>query len=404
MVLWAMVCVQFFMSAALTVMAPIIPLYLLQLGVHPMSQVDVWSGVLSSVNFLMAALMSPLWGSLADRAGRKAMVLRSSAAICVFTALMGLSHHVWELLALRLLMGMFSGFSASAIALVATQIREDRLGFALGWLSTGQLVGGLIGPLAGGLIADWVGDYRYVFFWTSAVSMLAVLITVFIVKEQRVVHSESIGRKRKPIWQDLMSLRDIRGLSAMFVVLLLAQFATRSIQPVVTIYVRGLVGNVPYLATLAGVAFSVTGIGDLIASPFLGKRSDRIGYKRVLLISLMASAVFTIPQAFTHSIWEFLGLRFALGMFMGGILPTANALVGRLAPASERGKIYGLTSSATFLGSFAGPLVGGMVSAAFGIPTMFFVTSGLMLLNWVWIAKVVREPDPHRLHQASDQA
>ncbi len=386
-----MVIVQFFMSAALTIMAPFLPLYLIQIGVHPMSQVDMWSGVLSSVNFLMAALLSPIWGSLADRSGRKAMVLRSSIAICVFTALMGFSHNVWELLVLRLLMGMFSGFSASAIALVATQMDEDRLGFALGWLSTGQLVGGLVGPLMGGLMADLVGDYRFVFFWTSGISLLAVVITLFIVKERKAV-SRSDQRKKQPIWKQLMTLRDIEGLFPMFLVLLLAQFATRSLQPVVTVYVKDLAGNVPYLATLAGFAFSVTGMGDLIASPFLGKRSDRIGYKRVLLISLLADAIFTIPQAFTRSVWVFIALRFCMGMFMGGILPTANALVGRLTTPDNRGKVYGLTSSATFLGSFAGPMVGGMVSAAFSIPIMFYVTAALLLVNWIWIAKVVHDP------------
>ncbi|MDQ0188523.1 MFS transporter [Alicyclobacillus cycloheptanicus] len=397
MILWPMVIVQFFMSSALTIMAPFLPLYLVQIGVHPMSHVDMWSGILSSVNFLMAALLSPVWGSLADRSGRKAMVLRSSAAICVFTALMGFSHNVWELLVLRLLMGMFSGFSASAIALVATQMEENKLGFALGWLSTGQLVGGLVGPLLGGVLADIIGDYRFVFFWTSAISFLAVLITLFIVKERKVSKPQA-DRQKQPIWKQLMTLRDIQGLFSMFVVLLLAQFATRSLQPVVTVYVKDIAGNVPYLATLAGFAFSVTGMGDLVASPFLGKRSDRIGYKRVLLISLLADAVFTIPQAFTRSVWVFIALRFCMGMFMGGILPTANALVGRLTSVENRGKVYGLTSSATFLGSFLGPMVGGMVSAAFGIPVMFYVTAALLLMNWIWIAKVVQEPPHEEMH------
>ncbi|EPZ42378.1 MULTISPECIES: MFS transporter [Alicyclobacillus] len=401
MVLWPMVTVQFFMSAALTVMSPFLPLYLVQIGVHPLSQVDMWSGVLTSVNFLMAALMSPVWGGLSDRVGRKAMVLRSSVAICVFTALMGLSHNVWELLVLRVLMGMFSGFSASAIALVATQINEEKLGFALGWLSSGQLIGGLVGPLLGGLMADWVGNYRFVFFWTSGISLLAVLITLVVVRERKTRGADDSGqvRKRQPIWRQLMTLREIHWLFPMFMVLLLAQFAARAVQPVVTLYVKDIAGNVQYLSTLAGFAFSVTGIGDLIASPFLGKRSDKIGYKRVLLISILGATIFTIPQAFTHSIWVFLALRFALGMFMGGILPTANALVGRLAPSEDRGKVYGLTSSCTFLGSFAGPLVGGLVSASFGIPTMFYITAALLLINWMWIAKFVREPSEEFAHR-----
>ncbi|MFD1675717.1 MFS transporter [Alicyclobacillus fodiniaquatilis] len=133
-------------------MSPFLPLYLIQLGVHPIARVDVWSGLLSSCSPLIAAFTSPIWGSMADRFGRKAMVLRSSIAISIFTLLMGLSQNVWELFILRTAMGMFSGFSASAIALVATQVEDKRLGYALGWLSTGQLVGSLIGPLFGGAL------------------------------------------------------------------------------------------------------------------------------------------------------------------------------------------------------------------------------------------------------------
>ena len=83
----------------------------------------------------------------------------------------------------------------------------------------------------------------------------------------------------------------VGGLVSLFFVLLLAQFGVRTVQPVVTLFVQQLVGNqAASLATLAGLAFSVTGVADLIASPFLGKRSDVIGYRRVLLICLFGAA------------------------------------------------------------------------------------------------------------------
>ena len=126
-------------------------------------------------------------------------------------------------------------------------------------------------------------------------------------------------------------------------------------------------------------------MADLIASPFLGKRSDTLGYRRVLLISLMGAAVFTFPQAYAHSYWVFVAERFGVGMFVGGLLPTANALIGRIVSASDRGLVYGLTASATFLGGFIGPFTGGSVAALFGIRTVFFVTGTIMLLNWVWV-------------------
>ena len=160
-------------------------------------------------------------------------------------------------------------------------------------------------------------------------------------------------------------------------------------QPVITLYVAEMLGPVPALATLAGLAFSVTGVADLIASPFLGRRSDVLGYRRVLLISLAGAALASIPQAFLDSYWAFVAARFALGLFVGGILPTANALVGRLAPPGDRGTVYGITATAMFMGQSLGPLSGGAIAATLGLHWVFLITAVLLTVNlaWVW-AKV----------------
>jgi len=182
--LWLMVGVQFIMSLALSVASPILPPFLPQIGVQTGGPVEFWAGVLGSLNAFVAAFASPFWGSMADRTGRKAMVPRSSLAICFFTALMGLSTHLWHLVALRACMGAFSGFSASAIALVATQVREERLGFALGWLSTGQLVGSSLGPFTGGSIAAMAG-IRWVFVLTGTLFLANLLWVYLVVPEAR---------------------------------------------------------------------------------------------------------------------------------------------------------------------------------------------------------------------------
>ena len=85
----------------------------------------------------------------------------------------------------------------------------------------------------------------------------------------------------------------------------------------------------------------------------------------------------TLPQAFTNSYWGFTAQRFAVGLFIGGILPTANALIGRLVPRAERGTVYGFTASAMFLGNSMGPLTGGAVAAAFGLRWVFLVTAAV---------------------------
>ncbi len=384
-----MVGVQVTMSLAFQISAPFLPLFLIQLGVHPLANVELWAGVISSANFLTSALISPIWGGIADRMGRKPMVIRSTAAVAVFTALMGCVQNAVQLLGVRAAMGAFSGFSAAATALIATKVPGRRLGFSLGWMATGQLVGALLGPMLGGVVADRTHNYRVIFFGTAIFAFVAAVGCTLFVHEKFQRKSDASRGTGMTLLAEIHELVRHPQLAPMFVVLLLAQVAAMGVQPIVPLYVRSMVGPVPWLATAAGASFAVTGLADLIASPLLGKRSDRIGYRRVLLISLAGVTAFTLPQAFVHNVWGFIALRFGVGAFLGGILPTANAWIGSMFPGERRGRVYGIVSSATFLGMFVGPLLGGGIASRFGFEAAFLLIGSLMFANFVWVSRVV---------------
>ena len=389
--LFVMMGIQFGMNMGFTVLSPVMPLYLPELGVHDPASVDLWAGILAAVTPLVAAFVSPLWGRVADRRGRKLMVLRSCFTITVFMFLTSMVTSVWQFVGLRTLMGAFAGFNAATISLVASQVPPRRLGYSLGWLSTGQLVGTLIGPLLGGSIADITGSYRMPFVFTSVITLLCGCAALVLVKER--FTPPKTGTAKASIFQSLAIVSRSPGLLPLFVVLLLAQFGVQAVQPVVTLYVAQLLGPDPGpgLATLGGLAFSVTGVADLIASPFLGRRSDVLGYRRVLLIALGGAALASVPQAFVPGYWSFVACRFALGLFVGGILPTANALVGRLAASGDRGTVYGVTASAMFLGQSLGPLSGGAIAATMGLHWVFLITATLLTINLVWVWMKVPE-------------
>jgi DHA1 family multidrug resistance protein-like MFS transporter len=387
--LWAMVGIQFIMTMSFSFLSPIMPLFLPELGVTSDAGIALWSGILNGSTSFVAAFASPLWGRLADNYGRKPMLIRSSCAIAVFTALMGLSLNVWQFFAARALMGMFAGFSSTAMALVASQVPEQRLGYALGLLSTGQLVGSLVGPVIGGVLADLTGSYRIPFYCTSAITFAAVFL-VWRGVQEHFARPDGAHRRRSGL-RGLALMIGAAGILPLFFVLFMAQFSTRAVQPLVTVFVQELVGPRPDLATLGGVAFSVTGLAGMMAVPFLGKHSDEIGYRRVLLICLLGATLTSLPQAFATSYWLFAVERFGVGLFVGGILPTANALIGRMVSRSERGTVYGMTASATFLGNSLGPLTGGAIAASFGLRWVFLVTSALLLTNLIWVYLTVPE-------------
>jgi DHA1 family multidrug resistance protein-like MFS transporter len=389
-----MVGIQFIMTMSFSFLSPIMPLFLPELGVRTEAGIDLWSGILNGSTSFVAAFASPLWGRLADRYGRKPMLIRSSCAIAVFTAFMGMALNVWQFFAARALMGVFAGFSSTAMALVASQVPEQRLGYALGWLSTGQLVGSLVGPVIGGVLADVTGSYRIPFYCTSAVTFIAMAM-VWRGVHERFTPVEPSQRRSSGI-RGLALMIGAAGVLPLFFVLFMAQFSTRAVQPVVTLFVQEIVGQRPDLATLGGLAFSVTGLAGMIAVPVLGRHSDEIGYRRVLLICLAGATLTSLPQAFAYSYWTFTIERFGVGLFIGGILPAANALVGRMVSRADRGTIYGLTASATFLGNSMGPLTGGAIAASFGLRWVFLITAALLLANLVWVYFTVPEYQDER--------
>src|SRR5262249_4747638 len=157
------------------------------------------------------------------------------------------------------------------------------------------------------------------------------------------------------------------------------QITIHAPQPITALYVQEMIGNSPLLGTYVGASFAVMGVADLISSPFLGKRSDQLGYRRVLLISLAGAAAFTIPQRVVRTYWVSLVLSCGVGAFLGGIIPTATAAIARAYPAEQRGLVYGVSYSAAFMGQFLGPTIGGVLAARFGIAAVFVITGVLMI-------------------------
>ena len=341
----------------------------------------------ASTSFV-AIFTGPFWGNLSDRYGRKIMVLRSTLGIAIFTGLMGLALSPWHMLALRSGMGALAGFSSASVVMVATQVPEKRMGYSLGWMGTGQLVGSLIGPLIGGVIADVTGSYRLPFFLAGTICLGAFFMTL-LVPERFTPPTES--SRKGGLVANLTALLRAGGLLPVIMVMMMGQFATQAVGPVVTLYVRDMLGNRPDIATLGGLAFAATGLAGVLAVPFLGKRGDTLGYRKVLMLSLGGAALFSAPQALPLGYWAFVIERFGLGLFVGGVLPAANALVGRLANPAQRGLVYGMTSSAYFLGNTLGPLMGGSVAATFGINYVFAATATLLTVNLVWVYLKVPE-------------
>lgn len=201
------------------------------------------------------------------------------------------------------------------------------------------------------------------------------------------------------VWAGFKEISHIPQLTALFAVSLLIQFAMMSPMPLIPLYVQQLHGTTENLAFWAGFVGSVTGLSNMIASPLLGRLSDRKGAELVLGVSLVGAGLMFIPQAFVSDVWQLLAVRFLLGIFLGGLIPSVNALIRKHTPDGMESRAYSFNSSTLSLGNVLGPIVGGAASGVIGIEGVFLVAAALFFLNAVWVRTVVIRPAVRRKEQ-----
>lgn len=370
----------FLTGAGFSLVMPFLPLYVEQLGVTGHGALNMWSGLVFSITFLFSAIASPFWGGLADRKGRKIMLLRSALGMSIVMVLMGVAQNIWQFLILRALLGLLGGYVPNANALLATQIPRHKSGWALGTLSTGTVSGALLGPLAGGWLADQYG-LRPVFLITASVLFLCFLLTLFFIREQFVPVNKKEMLRARAVFASLKSPRLVLSL---FVTTLIIQVATGSIAPILTLYVRELAGNVSNIAFISGMIASVPGVAALLSAPRLGKLGDRIGPEKILIASLVVSVLLLVPMAFVQAPWQLGVLRFLLGAADGALLPAVQTLLIYNASNQVAGRIFSYNQSFRDIGNVTGPLIGAAVSASYGFRSVFFVTAGVVLFNAIY--------------------
>jgi len=369
---------------------PFIPFYIQELGVTNIGQVAVWAGLLTAVPALTMAAFSPIWGSLADRYGRKLMVERAMFGGAIVIACMGLATNVYQLLALRIVQGALTGTVPASIALISTTTPRERMGFSLGLMQTAVFSGSSIGPLLGGVVADFFG-YRCSFYVTGSLLFIAGLLVLFLVEERfQPLSKEEISRGG--FWKNLWMSFSSRQLLAMILALFCVQFAGMIVNPIFPLFVQSLVKSVSRLASITGILLAVTGVTSALSSAIIGRISDKIGYRNMLIISALGAGIFYLPQAFVGSILQLLLLRIILGIFIGGIMPTANAIIGLSVSEKHRGKVYGITASASSLGNATGPIAGGIIASTLNLRAIFIFTGAVLTIVGIWVAMAVREP------------
>lgn len=372
----------FVAMVAMSMIMPFLPLFIHEdFGIDDPAKVTTWAGIIFGANFLTAGLVSPIWGNLADKHGRKIMILRSGFFMSITMALTGLAGNLWQLLGLRLLNGLIGGIVPASTALVASSVPKEKIGWAQGMLQSFITAGSIMGPLFGGLLADSIG-YRKIFFVTGGLLLLVTIVIAFTVHEKFTPPEKT---ERSSLREDFRMIFSSKELPTLFFVTVMIQFALFSIFPVLPIYILQLLGSENRVALWAGIVQAGMGIANVFAAPRLGRLGDRYGSQKVLLVCLLFAAVLFIPQGLVGAVWQLLLLRFLLGLSLGGLLPSVNALLRRATPVHMVSRVYGYNNSFVSMGSLFGPIIGGFVAGYISINAVFMMTSAFLFLNAAWV-------------------
>jgi DHA1 family multidrug resistance protein-like MFS transporter len=383
--------------AGFGIMGSFLPFYVQDLGVTGAGAVELWSSVVFAAHAVTMTIFAPIWGTLADRYGRKIMVERAMFGGAVVLAAMGLVHNVQQLVLLRAVQGALTGTVTAATTLVASSAPRERSGYALGLLQTAVWGGASIGPLLGGVIADAWG-YAATFWVTGALLFVAGLTVWRFVVEDFVPAPPDRSRADGGFWYGLQLVVRDRSLLSLFSVRLIVRTATRLMAPVLPLFIQALAPTVTRIASLTGLVSATSAATSAVGAVTLGRASDRIGYRRVLLACTLGVAVIFVPQFFVTNPWQLLVLQGMMGFVMSGVLASISALMANLAPEGRQGAVYGVDASVVSMANAVGPMLGGTVAATWGLRAPFLLSAGAFgvagFLAWFLVPRPEMAPGP----------
>jgi len=366
-----------------TLVTPFLPFYIESIGVEGEAAVAIWSGVLLSITPLLAALLGPFWGRLADRIGMKIMIQRVLVTITAHWGLMFFTTEVWHILVLRVLLGLFSGFGTMSVALITHGCPKERIGRAIGTLQAAQTLSTAIGPFLGGVLAQSIG-IRSTYLVTCALCAMAFLLVAVIYRD-----TESSGGADTPIvvsqagpvtegvravippmrarvaapprpFREILALPGFRSFLPL---LFFANLVERAFFLIVPLFLTAMAAGSRSLEATTGIVLSAGAFAGATSAYLIGRSLRRWRPLPVLFYSLLAGTVLVFAMGFSRSVFTFAVLRVLVGLAIGGVATLLYSLAGDVIPDRGRATSYGILSSAAVLGGALGPSMSGLLSA-----------------------------------------
>jgi len=356
---------------------PFLPLYVQDLGTSTNLSTELLAGLVYSIQAFTMMLASPVWGTLADRYGRKLMVERSLFGGTIILLLMAFVTTAEQLVLLRGIQGLITGTIAAANALVASTVPRKHTGYAMGLMQVGLGAGVALGPLIGGAVADILG-YSEAFFITASLLLLAGLLVLFGIKEDFTPPKPEIVKRLRFIaeWRHILSTS---GVALTYSMRFMSTLGRMMVIPIAPLFIVTLMEDTSRVNTFTGLVIGVSSAATMISAVYLGRLGDRLGQRKILIVCTLLAALLYIPQSMVTAPWQILVLQALVGVALGGIIPAIIALLARLTKPGEEGTVYGLDNSINAGARSVAPLLGAAVAASFSLRATFIATALIFL-------------------------
>ena len=383
--LYVLFMVQVLSVAGFSLVFPFLPLYVAELGVATRGSVAFWSGMVFSAQAVTMMVSSPIWGAVADRYGRKPMLVRATLGGAVMVVLMGFAQSAEQLVLIRIVQGMLTGVVSATSALVAATVPKEKSGESLGLIQTGIWVGVAVGPLIGGLVSVALG-YRASFWITGGALALAGVAVIFWVRED---FEPLPVQKRINFWEGYKKLLRAPDMASLYSVSFLQSLGRSVTMPIMAFFFVELLSSSDGAVVMTGLSMGAKAAVGSVSAIYLGKLSDRIGHEKVLTAGAVIAVLVYLPQAFVANVWQLLFLQALTGVSAGAIMPATSALLNMRTPQGAHGTTFGLGNSVSSGGRIVAPILGAAVypligmRGVFALNTLVYVVLVLVAL-YIW--------------------
>lgn len=368
----ALMAASFIGFAGFTLVMPFLPLYVAELGVRDVGAIATWTGVSLGVTPAITALLAPLWGRLADRIGRKLLVVRSLVSFVVIMGAMAFVTHPWQLLALRVVQGIFAGYGNLCLAMAADSAPRHQVAQAIGMVQTSQRLGPALGPVLGGIVAGLVG-LRQAFLVTAAFYAVALVQLIVLYREPRIHRAPARERRSAPV--TFRSVLAFENFVVLMGVIFGIQFVDRSLGPVLPLHIAAM--GIADVAFTSGLVFSALALCAAIGHHVTARRMRGRSARALISRAALVAAVAIVGVGVASGVWALAAAACVFGYAVGATMTVAYTTAAGVMPASVRGTGFGLLTSASLVGVAASPMISGLLA---GIDLRaIFVTDAVVL-------------------------